>query len=147
VPGDRPGERCVAQPSGRPHEPSGDRRPQMDGHHRPVLRRRPVQNSAYRPLSLTRPRSVHETALASIARAVAPSPALSSRSGCEVLKGGYGSPQGGVDTPGRCLCPFRVEVGIHFERRPPDMTDVGLEGIVLMDRSWCEREAWRFDRR
>jgi hypothetical protein len=30
------GERCAAQPSGRPHEPSGDRRPQMDGHHRSV---------------------------------------------------------------------------------------------------------------
>jgi hypothetical protein len=28
-----------------------------------------------------------------------------------------------------------------------DMTDGPLEGIVLKDRSWYEREAWRFDRR
>ena len=35
MPGDRPGERRAAQPSGRPHEPSGDRRPQMDDHPRP----------------------------------------------------------------------------------------------------------------
>ena len=30
--GNPSGERCAAQPSGRPHEPSGNRRPQMDGH-------------------------------------------------------------------------------------------------------------------
>ena len=30
--GNPPGERCAAQPSGRPHEPSGNRRPEMDGH-------------------------------------------------------------------------------------------------------------------
>ena len=30
--GNPPGERCAAQPSGRPQEPSGNRRPQMDGH-------------------------------------------------------------------------------------------------------------------
>ncbi len=29
-----PGERRAAQPSGRPHEPTGNRRPQMDGHPR-----------------------------------------------------------------------------------------------------------------
>jgi hypothetical protein len=34
VRGNPPGERCAAQPSGRPHEPSGNRRPQMDGHPR-----------------------------------------------------------------------------------------------------------------
>jgi hypothetical protein len=55
VPGDRPGERCAAQPSGRPHEPSGDRRPKMDDHHRTARERRPGQNSAYRPASLTHP--------------------------------------------------------------------------------------------
>ena len=55
MPGDRPEERRAAQPSGRPHEPSGDRRPEMDDHHRMALRRRSVQNSAYRPRSLTHP--------------------------------------------------------------------------------------------
>ena len=33
-----PGERCAAQPSGRSHEPSGNRRPQMDGHRRAPVR-------------------------------------------------------------------------------------------------------------
>jgi hypothetical protein len=37
VRGNPSGERCAAQPSGRPHEPSGNRRPQMDGH-RPSTR-------------------------------------------------------------------------------------------------------------
>ena len=43
------GERCAAQPSGRPQEPLGNRRPQMDGHPRRTLRRTEGQNSAYRP--------------------------------------------------------------------------------------------------
>ena len=34
----RSGERCAAQPSGRPQEPSGDRRPEMDGHPRCAVR-------------------------------------------------------------------------------------------------------------
>ena len=43
----RRGERCAAQPSGRPHEPSGNRRPQMDDRRRDA--ESAVQNSAYRP--------------------------------------------------------------------------------------------------
>jgi hypothetical protein len=35
-----PGERCAAQPSGRSHEPSGNRRPQMDDHRRALVRGR-----------------------------------------------------------------------------------------------------------
>ena len=66
MPGDRPGERRAAQPSGRPHEPSGDRRPEMDGHHRTALRRRSVQNSAYRPRSLTHPYFVRKRALGAV---------------------------------------------------------------------------------
>ena len=49
-----PGERCAAQPSGRPHEPSGNRRPQMDGH--PRRRKRRGTELGLQTASLTRRR-------------------------------------------------------------------------------------------